>query len=355
MKEKVIPLILAGGRGSRFWPLSREHCPKQFLRFGGEDTLLQKTLKRAESIAKGAKPYIIAAEEQRELTMASLNEQLGKDYGFIGEPERRNTAAAIYYGSQKIREREGEAVFVILPADHFIDNTEAFARDIADAVVAAEESGAVVLLGAKPRYAATGFGYVEIGKKHRSSEQSCVPVRRFIEKPPRKQAERYRKKEGCYWNTGIFVLTFATLCRLYEKHLPQTASLWEQNCAEGEPNFKELYRKLDNLSFDQGILEKESHILLKRASFAWDDVGSYRGLSALIPADNRGNLCCGNVLTKNTSRSVILTDNHLTVVMGVKDLIVSEDHGVLLICPLEKAQEVAKIPEMLRGKNNIYR
>lgn len=355
MKEKVIPLILAGGRGSRFWPLSREHCPKQFLRFNGEETLLQKTLERAESIAQGAKPYIIAAEEQRELTAASLKGRLGTDYGFIGEPERKNTAAAIYYGGQRIREREGEGVFVILPADHFIDPAEAFARDIADAVVATKESGAVVLLGAKPRYAATGFGYVEIEKKHHHSEQSCVPVRRFIEKPPRKQAERYRKKEGCYWNTGIFVLTSATLCRLYEKHLPQTASLWEQSRTEGEPNFKELYQKLDNLSFDRGILEKESRILLKKASFSWDDVGSYRGLSALIPADSRGNLRRGNVLTKNTSRSVILTDNRLTVVMGVKDLIVAEDHGVLLICSPEKAQEVAKIPEMLRGKNEIYR
>lgn len=358
MKQKVIPLVLAGGRGSRFWPLSRENCPKQFLRFGGKETLLQKTLERADRIDKNTMPYIIAGEEQRELTAASVKGELGRDYGFIGEPGRRNTAAAIYYGCQTIREREGNAVFAILPADHFIDDNAAFAKDILSAATLAEESGNVVLLGVKPRYAATGFGYAEVGRERSHGGKCFYRIRRFIEKPEKKQAKKLIKKEHCYWNTGIFLFTFDTLCRLYEKHLPETRLLLEQCRGEEEIvpiKQREIYQKVESISFDKGILEKEPDILLQKASFTWDDVGSYRGLSSLLPADRRGNLRNGNILTENTSHSVIVTDNHLTMVIGVKDLIVAEDHGVLLICPLEKAGEVGKIPELLREKNSLYR
>lgn len=355
MKRKVIPLILAGGKGSRFWPLSRENCPKQFLRFDGEETLLEKTLCRGKTIAENAVPYILAGADQYDLTVASLKEQEGRDYHFLGEPCRKNTAAAIWYGCRSIMEREGDAVFVILPADHAVTPPERFAADIAAGVALAEETDAFVLFGAKPRYAATGFGYAEVGHRRCYRGHRCYRVRRFTEKPDKKRAKAYLEKGGYYWNTGIFVFTAAAFDRSYEKHLPQIAALAELLADGAEEAVAEAYGALEEISFDKGILEQEEHILLKKASFLWDDVGSYPGLSGLLPADERGNLCRGRVLAKDTANSVILTDNPLTVVLGVKNLIVAEDHGVLLVCPRERAEDIAGIPSLLKEGNEVYR
>lgn len=349
MERKVIPLILAGGKGSRFWPLSRKDFPKQFLCLDGKDSLLQKTMIRAKKVAFNAFPYVIALDEQYSLVLSSLLEKEGEDYHFIGEPMGKNTAAAIYYGCCRIKELEGDATIVVLPADHYIEDHEAFVSDIKNAASLAAKKEKIVLLGVRPTFPETGFGYAVAGKRHATPCFEYYSLRKFVEKPQKDHVKRYLKRDDCFWNTGMFIFSLGIIENLYEKYLPALKKHINENIS-----FDNVYRDVESISFDKGILERESSVYLIKASFKWDDVGSYRGLASVLPEDRDGNVCRGNQLIKESEKSVVLTDNRLTVLYGVKNIIVAENDGVLLICSKDKAKDVGMITSLLDGNNLIY-
>lgn len=342
MERKIIPLILAGGKGSRLWPLSREGFPKQFLCFDGKNSLLQNTLQRAKMISKGSKPYIIAGAEQYPLVVSSLREEEGIDYFFIGEPCSRNTAAAIFCGCQCIRQFEENAMVVVMPSDHYIGNEDCFLRDVENAVSLAEAKDRIVLFGVAPDEPSPCFGYIEVGKSHCFDDFRYCHVRKFKEKPNKEQAAEYLKKGHYYWNSGMFVCSLKRLMELYEKHFPISKDLYAD------------YEKIENISFDRAILEKEKNICLIKASFTWNDLGSFPRIASLLPEDRQHNHQKGNIVLKNVKDSIIISDNLLTAVIGVNDLVIVEDHGVLLICSKHDAEKIGCIGDMLRDENQIF-
>lgn len=346
MAEKVIPLIIAGGKGSRFWPLSREQKPKQFLALDGSVTLLERTFIRAEAIAVNAVPYIIAGADQYEQVMAVLPKTEGV-YHFISEPEGKNTAAAVYWASCCIREAEGDGIIVVLPADHFIDDLSAFVSSAASAVKAAEVKNTIVLMGISPKYPATGYGYIERGKKERVSDCRCCKVRRFVEKPHRKKAKRYLKEGTYLWNSGISVFPLSVIFSIYQKCLGNMTEAFDRLSIDKAVTLQDVYHSLEGISFDYGILERYSNLYVVPADFKWDDVGSYSHLGALIPPDKEGNICKGNCALRDTSDAVVLTDNLFTAVIGLKDVVIAENQGVLLVCHRSKTEEIRHLVDSL--------
>ena len=354
MAEKVIPLIIAGGKGSRFWPLSREQKPKQFLALDGSVTLLEHTFARAEAIAVNAVPYIIAGADQYDRVKDALGEKEGLCH-FIGEPEGKNTAAAVYLASLCIREREGDGTVVVLPADHFVDDTDAFVSSAARAAEIARIKNTIVLLGITPKYPAEGYGYIERGKTEHTDDFRYFKVRRFVEKPRRKRAKRYIKEGSFLWNSGIFVFPLSAIFSIYRRCLADMTTAFQYGGAEDPESLREIYPFLENISFDRGILERCGGLYVVPASFGWDDVGSYSHLSALIPPDKKGNVCKGNCELRDTADSVILTDNRLTAVIGLKDVVIVEDCGVLLVCHRSRTEDIRQLVDSLEGENALLR
>lgn len=360
MDEKVFTLIMAGGRGSRFWPLSREHYPKQFLRLDGGKSLLERTYERAATLTDDLPPFVSAGADQKELVMAGCGVNI-KDDQVILEPVAKNTAAAIYLSALKIKKKAGNGILVVFPADHYIGDAEAFSATIAKGVEVAKATKGLVLVGIKPRYPATGYGYVERGKREVLSEEGlfAYTVRRFVEKPHRERARRYLKKGTYFWNSGIAIFPLDALFAAYDENLPQMKEkLWplmdlvEED--EEESFLEAAFRDIEAVSFDVGILEKAKNRYLVEANFPWDDVGSYNSLSSLIPLDGEHNIIRGEVALADVRNSVVIGDLDLIAVIGLRDMAVIADQGVLLICPRKRVEEVKGMVEQLKGEYDNY-
>lgn len=346
MGKKIIPLILAGGKGCRFWPLSREHYPKQFLSLDGEMSLLEKTFLRAQGMAPEGIPWLVGSKDQYPLVADCLKSYDG-GYRFIGEPRGKNTAAAIYLACRHMGVENGDSVVVIMPADHFIGDQEAFLHRIHAAASWSLRKKAMVTIGVTPRYPATGFGYIEKGHREGEKRDHCYRALSFTEKPGRERAKKYLKHGKFLWHSGIVVAPLSVLFSAYRRYMPELVSVLDAVSLGDEEALEKAYEMLEPTSFDNGILEKERYLYVLSAHFPWDDVGSFERLSSVLSEDRHGNICRENVFTANTERTVILTDNRLTVAFGVKDLVVVEDHGVLLICPRDQTEKIRDVVEAL--------
>ncbi|MGI5873620.1 MAG: mannose-1-phosphate guanylyltransferase [Bacillota bacterium] len=354
MSEKIIPLIIAGGKGSRFWPLSRENRPKQFLDLDGRGALLSQCLGRAVSCAVGAVPYVIAGADQAEAVVSVLGEE-GERYRFIPEPMGRNTAAAVAWGCRVIRHREGEGVAAVMPADHLIADGALFEKTFRRAAAVAQKERALTVIAVPPRYPATGYGYAERDKKEYLAGEPYYRVKRFVEKPHREKARRYLKKGTYDWNSGIVAAPLDVFEAVLRRRLPDGgAPLYSVSPETGE-GLNEAYAALEPLSFDRAVLEKEKEVFLVEADFGWEDVGSFHRLASLLPTDENGNVRRGNHVLNGVRDSVVITDNRLTAVIGVRDLVVIEDRGVLLICPRRRVEEIGETVAALRDGNEKYR
>jgi mannose-1-phosphate guanylyltransferase len=353
MAEKVIPLIVAGGKGSRFWPLSRGNCPKQFLSIDGGDSLLKRSFLRAQTIAVNAVPYIIAGEDQRELVLSALDGEEGS-YQFIGEPFGNNTAAAVYWACKCLKEKEEDGIVAVLPSDHQIPDQEGFSRTLQKAIAVADLKQSIVVIGIMPHYPATGYGYVERGRKEYLEHDSFYHVHRFVEKPHREKARRYLKKGTYHWNSGMSVFPLKAIFDIFDRHLSSFGEKFSDVGVYDREGVYKVYTELENISFDVGILEKEKEIYLVEADFRWDDVGSFNSLGSLITPDEQLNIIKGNPVLKDVRGSVILTDNRLCAVIGMKDVVIVEDNGVLLICPRRRVEEIKEIVASLKDANEQY-
>jgi len=346
------PVILAGGRGTRFWPLSRKRRAKQLLPLNSTKSMIQETVERLEPMAPSQRFWIITNEDLREPILRQLP---GLDPNqVLAEPVGRNTAPAIGLAAFLLERSDPNAVIGMFPSDHVISNEEAFRANVQRAVEIAGSGANIVVMGIPPTRAETGYGYIEVGQK---SAQENLPVRRFVEKPPKKDAEEFVKAGNYFWNSGMFIWGARTLADALREHLPNTALVLEQIAAGyGTPGFHEtfagLYPKCENISIDYAVLEPRSKkgegksgIYCIPASFGWNDLGSWTALyehrMASLPEQENVISSLEN-FALHASGNFVHSDKFVAVV-GVNDLVVVETEDALLITTREHAQDVGKV------------
>jgi mannose-1-phosphate guanylyltransferase len=345
-------VVMAGGSGTRFWPLSRKHRPKQTLPILGGTTMVRQTVERLFPLFTPRQTFVVTAKEHSDVVRRDLD--LLPAENIIDEPMGRDTAAAVGLAATFLQWRDPEAVFAVLPADHFIDSPERFQKNLQKGADAAR-SGALVTFGIKPRYAATSYGYLQRGPK----EGDVYRVKRFCEKPKAEVAREFLKSGDYYWNGGIFVWEARTILASIRKFLPElAASLQEIGSALGTSRLPSTlareYGKIQRISIDYGVMEKADPVLMVETDFEWDDVGSWSAAADRRAQDGSRNALDGKVLALETKNSLVLSSDpeHLVGVLGLDGFVVVHTPDATLVCPKDRADDLKKLVEEIRTKGH---
>jgi mannose-1-phosphate guanylyltransferase len=356
MSNPIYALILAGGSGERFWPLSRRNRPKQLLRLVSERTLLEETVARLEGFVPTERILILTNIEQ-EKGVRDLLEGFPKQ-NIIAEPAKRDTAAAVALGAGWVAARDHSATMLAFPADHVIADRAAFQETMKTAAAAAEETGALITIGIKPTWACPGFGYIEQGEPVRLRSDGKIAVHRvvrFREKPNVDLAESFLRKGNFRWNAGMFVWSVPTVLSEFNRHAPELADFISQvrSPKDLDKILHERFAKLPRISFDYAIMEKTEHVLVVEASFDWDDVGSWQAVAHYFKKDEHGNAANGALTALDSSDNIIFNDGETTIaLLGVHNLIVVRTGDAILICHRHQAEKiknlVGKLPPELQ-------
>ena len=348
MPDSIYALILAGGSGERFWPLSRRARPKQLLRLVSDKTLLEETLARLDGLIPRERILILINAEQ-ERAVRKLLGDFPKE-NIVAEPAKRDTAAAIALGTGWVAVRDHAAIMVVLPADHVITNRQAFQDTLALAAEAAEETSELVAIGIKPTWACPGFGYIEHGKpvnlRKRPDYELIHRVVRFREKPNPDLAESFLRRGNFRWNAGMFVWAVPTVLREFNRHAPELADFLSQLRAPGnfDNALRERYTGLPRISFDYAIMEKADRVLVVEAGFDWDDIGSWRALANYFQKDKRGNAANRALTAVDSSNNIVFEEGGTTIaLLGVHDLIVVRTPDALLVCHRHEAERIKEL------------
>ncbi len=344
-------VIMAGGVGARFWPRSRKRNPKQLIKIFGRNTMLQDTVRRLDGMVEKENIFIITNRIQK----LKIKEQLPEipETNIIDEPFGKNTAACIGLASVIIRGKNPNAVTLILPADHLIQNKEAFKQNIISAAKFAEKSKGLVTIGIVPTRPETGYGYIQINEK--VIDKNFHKVNTFAEKPNLATAKRFLKSGDFMWNSGMFIWRIDAILNEIQKYLPDLYDglLKIQKNLDTPDYYKVLtnvYGQLRNISIDYGIMEHSDNVFLIKGHFDWNDVGSWESVYELAPKDKKGNGVIGDVYLYNTEKSYIFSPEKFTALIGVENLIVINTSDSLLICNRDNAQEVKQIVDYLKMK-----
>jgi mannose-1-phosphate guanylyltransferase len=357
MSNSIYALILAGGSGERFWPLSRRARPKQLLRLISERTLLEETVTRLEGLIPRERILILANVEQ-EAAVRDVLKKFPKE-NIVAEPAKRDTAAAVALGAGWVAARDHAATMLALPADHVIADLAAFQETIKTAAAAAEETGALVTIGIRPTWACPGFGYIEQGEpvQLRSGDRKIAVhhVVRFREKPNVDLAESFLRKGNFRWNAGMFAWSVPTVLSEFNRHAPELADFISQIRAPGqfEKALRERFSKLPRISFDYAIMEKADRVLVVEASFDWDDVGSWSAVAHYFKNDDQNNAAnCALTAVDSSNNIVFDADGTRVALMGVHNLIVVRTSDAVLVCHRHQAEKIkdliGKLPPELQ-------
>ena len=353
MSNSTYVLILAGGSGERFWPLSRRAKPKQLLKLLSDHTLLEDTFNRLTGFVPPERVLILTNQDQ-EAAVRALMTQLPPE-NIVAEPAKRDTAAAIALAVGWVARRDSSATMLVLPADHVIRDAEAFRRDLGAAARAAEETGALVTIGIKPTWACPGFGYIELGEKTPLKNQASADgknqpavynVRRFREKPAPELAQVFFEQGNYRWNAGMFAWTLPAVLRELSAQIPVLADFVSQ--IRGAKDFTvELANRfptLQKISIDYAIMENAARVLVLEAGFDWDDVGSWTAVAAYLNKDADENATNCEVTTLDARENIVFSDRPGTIaLLGVKDLIVVQTGDAILICNKYEAERIKQI------------
>ncbi len=340
-KLKLHAIILAGGSGTRLWPLSREEYPKQFSNIIGTDSLLQSTYKRLLHHFGQENISVVVGDNHKFEVNRHLKEiNINKSENIITEPLGRNTAPAILYGTLKILSNVDDALIFVFPADHVIENAKAFENAIRGADLLAHE-GFIVTFGIKPQYPETGYGYIEGGDP---IEEGGFRIKRFVEKPDKEKATEYMNSGNYFWNGGIFAFKASTILDEFREHVPEIVELLKSDNIIDET----IYSKLPNISFDYAVMEKTDRGAVLPVSFKWSDVGSWKSVFDFLPKENNNNVLKGDVVTKNSKNCLIQGDRRLIVANGLSDIAVVDTDDAVLISHIDHSSNVKSIVNELK-------
>lgn len=348
---KRTALIMAGGRGERFWPKSRKTLPKQFLSLTGDGkTMIQLTVERILPLVEMDDIYIVTNKDYRQLVREQLPEI--PERNILCEPVGRNTAPCIGLGAMHINQKYDDAVMMVLPSDHLIKQKKLFVDILGQACEIAEEDGNIVTVGITPSYPETGYGYIKFLTEKKKG--SAFKVEKFVEKPNMDKAKEYLASGDYLWNSGMFMWKVSTILNKMQTLLPQIyQKLTQIGEALGTPEedkvLQEVFPTVESISVDYGILEKTDSIYTLPGDFGWDDVGSWLAVSRVRGTDENNNVLTGNVLAVDTTDCVVEAQEKLIATVGLKNLVVVDTKDAMLICEKEKANDIKKVLETLRN------
>ena len=350
--------MLAGGVGSRFWPVSTPTRPKQLLALAGEDALIAQTLRRVEPIVPRERTFILTGEHLVAPMRAAMPELAADD--FLIEPRARGTAPVLVWAAHELVKRDPEAVMASLHADHVIQPEDAFRRLLLDAAAYAAETGRLFTIGIEPTRPETGYGYIAVGDELRASSSelradassraeaggksaAAYEVRQFVEKPNRETAARY-VEAGYLWNSGLFIWKASALLDEVRAHTPELASLLP---LLDRGDVRGFFDAAPALSIDEGVLERSGKVAVVRSTFRWDDIGAWDAVARTLAPDSRGNVAHGVAHAVDSDGCIAWSDDRPIVMFGARDLVVVNTPDLTLVMPRERAADLKKLLEKL--------
>ncbi len=354
--QRAYAIIMAGGKGERFWPLSTSRRPKQLLALAGGKPLILQAVDRLEGIVPPERVLIVTNES----LVAPIREILGEGspVGVLGEPVGRDTAAAIAAGAAWIQRRDPEAVFCVLTADHVIGDLPVFRDTLARGMELCAANDVLMTIGIAPAEPSSAYGYIETGERwKKSGDVEFFRARRFVEKPDVETAKGYLATGRYAWNSGMFVWSVRSIRKAFADYRPALAARIDAWAAcTSDADFQAALEKdfpaLEKISIDYAVMEKATNIVVCKGAFSWDDVGSWPALEAHLPKDGQGNATTGDVEVLDGARNIVVSEGRLTALVGVKDLVVVQADGVTLVCDKAHSQEIKPLLAKLRAQKN---
>lgn len=345
---KIYGVIMAGGGGTRFWPLSRQRKPKQLLNISGNGLMINETIDRIAEVIGVENIFIVTHVSQGDKMKASVQDRIAEDHILI-EPLARNTAACIGYAAEVITRRYGDGVMCIFPSDHYIKNQAEFTKILRRAIDVATEQDKLVTIGIRPTFPSTGYGYI-----HYSGEtnQAFYEVEQFIEKPSLEAAKEYLDKTGYAWNSGMFLWKASTILDNFKRFLPKLFNRLEELNAhlDDAKELQRVYSEMPGISIDYGVLERSNDVVVIPGDFGWSDVGSWDSLGVIYDMDDSGNIIRGEQINIGTKNCICYSDNRLIATVGIENMIVAETEDAVLVCRKDQAQLVKEVVEQLKIK-----
>ena len=345
LKRRIYPVLLAGGTGTRLWPVSRALYPKQLVKFIGDDSLVQSTIKRLAPVMDLQNVRVVCGEQHYHEIARHVDEiGLTAKGKIISEPSGRNTAPAILLAAFHIRHLDEDGLLFIFPADHVIGDLESFHERLQVAIRLAD-GGHLVTFGIKPNYPETGYGYIEGGA---DVSGTALEVKRFVEKPDHPTAEKYIRAGNFFWNSGMFAFKASTILEEFQAHQPQLLALMEDIFSVEKSLSKKDYDRLDNISIDYAIMEKTDKCVVLPSDFGWSDIGSWKSLYDFLEKDSDQNVIDGDVIAHDTHNCLLLGHDRLIATNRVQDLVVVETPDSVFVSDLAHSRDVKTIVSELK-------
>lgn len=350
MSDRFV-VIMAGGRGERFWPQSRNARPKHLLPIVGEKTMLAQTVDRVVGVVPKENVFVLTTQAQLEGCRRACTDL--PPANIVAEPMGRDTAAATGLAMLLVKRRNPNATFAMLPADHVIHDQKEYARLLTVAFEAAESAAVLVTLGIKPTEPATGFGYIEAADVWKEFDGRAVyAAKRFVEKPDAATAATYLASGKYYWNAGMFVWQVPVVEAAFKAHAPSLyaglAELENTGRDGWDAAVAKLYPTLPKISVDYALMEKSANVVVVPATFDWDDVGAWPAIAKHFPQDAHGNVLRGGAMVEQGANNIVVSaEGHLTAVIGLNDVVVVHTADATLVCSKEKAQEIKALLKRL--------
>ena len=344
-------LILAGGKGTRLWPISTEKKPKQFLNLYGNEIMINETIRRIEEIFDYENIFIIINEQQSDLAYRYIHNRIPRE-NIIIEPESKNTAMCIFYATLKIKKIKSDGIITVLSSDHYIEEKDKLQESIITAMEVAMFNENLVTIGITPTYPTTGFGYI---KYDNSENKNYYSVIEFKEKPKYEKALEYIKSNCYVWNSGMFIWKVESILKSFKKYLLDMYKFKDKlyisiNTNEERQIIKEIYGKVENISIDKGILEKSNNVKMIRGNFKWMDIGSVKDFFEIHEKDKKNNIIIGDLIfAKETSNTNILNkSNELLITIGLENVNIIKDNKVCIVCNKENINDLPQILEKIK-------